>query len=219
MTPRALDRPGNRAPAEAREPAPRAVRLRRLPLPVLLGLMLVGGLCALLALNTASAAQELKQRALTESNAALSDQAQQLMRDLAAKQAPASLAAAAAAQGLVPNPNPAFLRLNADGSVTVLGSPAPAKLAPPPAARKPTATASATPSTPAASSAAASRAAASSAARPSPSKPAQSSARPSGPVVTVTVTRPAATPSARPSPTRPSSARPSPTKSTAPGGH
>jgi type II secretory pathway pseudopilin PulG len=206
--------------------APHGIRLRRLPLPVLLGLMLVGGLCALLALNTASAAQELKQRSLTESNAGLSDQAQQLMRDLAAKQAPDSLAAAAAAQGLVPNPNPAFLRLNADGSVTVLGSPAPASLAPPPATRKPTATArpGATPSTPTASSAASSaaRSTASSAAarstastptRPGTSTPAgSSSARPSAPVVTVTVTRPA--PAATPSTTRPS-----PTKSTTSGGH
>ena len=229
MTPRAVGKPA--AQADTRQPAPRAARLRRLPLPVLLGLMLVGGLCALLALNTASAAQELKQRALTESNTALSDQAQQLLRDLAAKQAPASLAAAAAAQGLVPNPNPAFLRLNADGTVTVLGSPAPARLAPPPAAPKPTATASpgATPSKPATSSASrpapssTSRAAASSAARPSPSTPARSSARPSEPVVTVTVTRPAAEPtstptSPTPSPTRPSPTKTSPTKTTAPGG-
>ncbi|MEO9239297.1 MAG: hypothetical protein ABI418_14545, partial [Jatrophihabitantaceae bacterium] len=100
-----------------------AVRLRRLPLPVLLGGMLLAGLCALLALNTASAAQELTQRSLTDSNANTSDIDQQLVRDLAAKQAPAALASAALAQGLVPNPNPAFLRINADGSVTVLGSP------------------------------------------------------------------------------------------------
>ena len=238
MTPRAADRPDGDQElatlAGARQPAPRAARLRRLPLPVLLGLMLVGGLCALLALNTVSAALELKQRALTESNAALSDQAQQLLRDLAAKQAPGSLAAAAAAQGLVPNPNPAFLRLNADGSVTVLGSPAPASVAASPAS-KPTATASprATPTRTAASSAArspaassaarspaaspavrspvsASRTAATSAARPGVNPPARSSARPSGPVATVTVTRPAAT--ATPS------TRPSPTKTTAPGG-
>ncbi|HEV2888179.1 MAG TPA: hypothetical protein VGX49_14800, partial [Jatrophihabitans sp.] len=133
-----------------------AARLRRLPLPVLLAIMLVGGLCTLLALNTASAAQELEQRSLTDSNAALSDLEQQLTRDLAAKQAPAALASAAAAQGLIPNPNPAFLRLNADGSVTVLGSPAAASLAPAPLPPRPTAAASpaATPSKPAASSSA-----------------------------------------------------------------
>jgi hypothetical protein len=99
---------------------------RRLPLAVVLGLMLVGGLCALLALNTASAALEVRNRAVTDDNASSSDSEQQLLRDLAAKQAPAALAAEAKAMGLVPNPNPAFLRINANGSVNVLGSPAPA---------------------------------------------------------------------------------------------
>ena len=110
-----------------------------LPLPVVLGLVLVAGLCALLALNTASAAAELKQRTLNDAIANTSDTEQQLMRDLAAKQAPDALASAAVAQGLVPNPNPAFLRINADGSVTVLGQPVPAsEPPPPPAPAKPT---------------------------------------------------------------------------------
>lgn len=184
-------------------------RLRRLPLAVLLAIMLVGGLCALLALNTASAAQELKQRSLNDSNAALSDLEQQLMRDLAAKQAPASLAAAAAAQGLVPNPNPAFLRLNADGSVTVLGLPAAASLALPPAPAATSAATSpaagATPTKPAPSASARPGPAASSAVRPGPAssssagRPAGGSTRPPAPVVTVTVTRPAATPKPSPS--------------------
>jgi len=113
------------------------VRLRRLPLPVLLGGMLLAGLCALLALNTASAAQQLAQRSLTDSIASASDVEQQLVRDLAAKQAPAALASAALAQGLVPNPNPAFLRINADGSVTVLGSPTPASIPAPPSTPTP----------------------------------------------------------------------------------
>lgn len=208
----------------ARSPAARlSHRLSSLPLPVLLALMLVAGLCALLALNTASAAQELKQRSLTDSNAALSDQEQQLMRDLAAKQAPASLAAAAAAQGLVPNPNPAFLRLNADGSVTVLGSPAAASIAAPPVA-PPRPTAAATPTKPAPRTSARPGQASSSAARPGPaasrsaSRPPASTARPA-PVVTVTVTRPATSPkpSATASPTKPS-ATASPTKSASPGG-
>jgi hypothetical protein len=212
MTPRATDRP------DIGGTAPRIPWHRRLPLPALLAIMLVGGLCTLLALNTASAAQELKQRSLTDSNAALSDQEQQLMRDLAAKQAPAALAAAAAAQGLVPNSNPAFLRLNADGSVTVLGSPAPASLPPAPVTPSPKVSASpaATPSKPTASSPAAT-ASASSAGHPGRASstptgsPARSSAQRPTAVVTVTVTRSA------PAPTPSPSARP--TKSTAPGGH
>jgi len=187
-------------------------RVRRLPLPVLLALMLVGGLCTLLALNTASAAQELRQRALTDSNAELSDAAQQLTRDLAAKQAPGALASAAAAQGLVPNPNPAFLRLNADGSVTVLGSPAQASVAPPPSPPAgPTPTAAASPSaTPTKSGSA----------RPGASSSGRTTGAPA-PVVTVTVTRsaPPASPSPTASPSRPAGRSASPTKSTSPGGH
>ncbi|HEX2902584.1 MAG TPA: hypothetical protein VHO01_03935 [Jatrophihabitans sp.] len=157
-------------------------RLKTLPLPVLLGAMLLAGLCALLALNTASAAQELKQRSLSEANASASDHEQQLLRDLAAKQAPAALASAAAAQGLVPNPNPAFLRINANGSVTVLGSPVPASsaailTAPTPTA-SPAAPASTAPSRPSAghSSAAKPGRPTSTAARPHPSS---SSTKPS----------------------------------------
>ncbi|HEY0169050.1 MAG TPA: hypothetical protein VGB75_18540 [Jatrophihabitans sp.] len=194
------------------------VRLSRLPLPVLLTIMLVAGLCALLALNTASAAQELKQRSLNDSNTALSDLEQQLMRDLAAKQAPASLAAAAAAQGLVPNPNPAFLRLNADGSVTVLGSPAAATTTPPaaPPPPQPAPPAPATSATSAAAGATPARTAPSTSTGPAPassrpaSRPAGSSSRTSAPVVTVTVTRPAAAPTP--------SATARTTNSTAPGG-
>jgi hypothetical protein len=119
-------------------------RSKRLPLPVLLGLMFVGGLCALLALSTASAALEIQQRHISDTNASTSDTEQQLLRDLAAKQAPGSLASAAASLGLVANPNPAFLRINPDGSVTVLGSPTPATVPPPP----PTPTPSPTPTKP-----------------------------------------------------------------------
>ena len=200
-------------------PTRAGVRLRGLPLPVLLGLLLVGGLCALLALNTASAAQELKQRALTDRNAAISDAEQQLMRDLAAKQAPASLAAAAMAQGLVPNPNPAFLRINADGSVTVLGSPTPASVPPPPVTSKPSPAATPSATTKSApSTSARSSAKPSSSAKPMPAVSSSagsrtSSPRVTAPVVTVTVTKPAPAASSTPS-TRPSS-----TKSKAPGGH
>jgi len=178
-------------------------RVRRLPLPVLLAVLLVGGLCTLLALNTASAAQELRQRSLTDSNAELSDLAQQLTRDLAAKQAPASLASAAAAQGLIPNPNPAFLRLNADGSVTVLGSPAPASLPAPVITPTPSLAPSPTPSlvpkptatSGASATAGSSKPASSSGSRPSSARPSASSSRSPAPVVTVTVTRSAPPPS------------------------
>jgi hypothetical protein len=173
---------------------------RRLPLAVLLGLMFLGGLCALLALNTASAALEVQQRGLTAANASTSDNEQQLLRDLAAKQAPSALAAAASALGLVPNQNPAFLRVNQNGSVTVLGSPVPASAPPKPAVTpKPTATPKTT-ATPGA----------------------RATGRPSvaAPVVTVTVTKSvtASTTKSAPPASAPAGPNSHPT-STAPGGH
>lgn len=107
-------------------------RRRQAPLAVVIGLLLLAGLGVLLALNTASAAEELRQRSLTDSNADTSDAQQQLLRDVAQQQAPGALASAAAALGLIPNSNPAFLQLHPDGSVSVLGVPAPATVAPTP---------------------------------------------------------------------------------------
>ena len=100
-------------------------RPRRAPF-VLLVLGLIGaGLCALLAINTAAAADEVRQRELTSANADTSDQTQQLRIEIANKQAPAALASAARALGMVPNPNPAFLVVGTDGSVDAWsGSPA-----------------------------------------------------------------------------------------------
>jgi hypothetical protein len=183
-------------------------RLRTVPLPVLLGGMLIAGLCLLLTLNTASAAQELRQRELTDSNANASDLEQQLIRDLASRQAPAALASAAAAQGLVPNLNPAFLRINADGSVTVLGSPTPASVPPPPTTTTPSASPSASKSASPTASAGSKR----------PSSHSSGTA-----VVTVTVTKSAPRPSPTPSPTGSASRRPtgstSPTPTPSNGGH
>ena len=110
---------------------------RRAPF-VLLVLGLIGtGLFALLAINTAAAADEVRQRELSSTNADTLDETQQLKIDIANKQAPAALASAARALGMVPNPNPAFLVVRSDGAVAVVGSPARAS-------GKPVATATAT---------------------------------------------------------------------------
>ncbi len=92
--------------------------------------LLAAGLCALLVLNTAAAAAEVRQRSLSSANADSQDLAQQLQLEVANKQAPAALASQARALGLVPDSNPAFLVVRADGSVVVMGSPAPASAAP-----------------------------------------------------------------------------------------
>ena len=98
---------------------------RRMPFAVLILALIGGGLCALLALNTATAASEVRERQVDAANAALNDTEQQLSRDVASLQAPAELARRAAALGLVPADAPAFLRVDSNGSITVLGSPAP----------------------------------------------------------------------------------------------
>jgi hypothetical protein len=94
---------------------------------VLLVLGLIGaGLCALLALNTVAAADEVQQRSLNSANSDTDATTQQLQLEVANRQAPAALASAARALGLVPNPHPAFLVVQPDGTVALMGSPAPA---------------------------------------------------------------------------------------------
>jgi len=120
---------------------------RRMPFVLLIAGLLVGGLCALLALNTAAAAAELRRQSLTQANADSADDVQQLEAELAARQAPAALGSAAAALGMVPADHPAFLRIQPDGRVKVMGSSQPQTPAPVPTA---TATPTARPTTPAA---------------------------------------------------------------------
>jgi hypothetical protein len=128
---------------------PRRRRPHRVPFVVLLAAVLLAGMLALLGLNTASAANEVAQRKFDLANASLSDVEQQLGRDLATRQSPADLARAAYKLGLIPAANPAFLRFNRDGSVTVLGTavtiPAPAHAVPKTNAPKPTPTRTPTP--------------------------------------------------------------------------
>jgi len=128
--------------------APQAVTRtgpRRAPFVLLIAGLLIGGLCALLALNTAAAAQELRRQSLTQANADSSDDVQQLKAQLAARQAPGALGSAAAALGMVPADHPAFLRILPNGTVKVMGSPQPATAAAPPPSPTPTPTPPPTP--------------------------------------------------------------------------
>lgn len=102
----------------------------RVPFAVLVVGLIVGGMALLLALNTASAANELRRHDLAGKDATVGAQVQELQNEVAASAAPANLAGAAAALGMVPAANPAFLVIGADGSVRVLGSPAPVSLPP-----------------------------------------------------------------------------------------
>ena len=100
-------------------------RPRRLPFGLLLAGLVVGGLCALLALNTAAAADEVRGHELAVANETLTGQVEQLHSQVAAAQAPAALAAAAARLGMAPVLNPAFLVVGPDGKVQVTGSASP----------------------------------------------------------------------------------------------
>lgn len=191
--------------ARPTRPAARAPqRAARVPFALVVVALVVGGMSALLALNTASAANELRRHDLALRDATAAMQVQQLQNEVAAASAPGALAAAATQLGMVPVTNPAFLVIGADGRVRVLGNPAPAVYVPP-LPTMPLATAPGTKP----------------AATPKPVKPARKPARPAA---TTTTTTAGAPPAARPpsaSPTRPSPAPSSAaatTTTTLPGG-
>jgi hypothetical protein len=98
----------------------------RVPFALLLTGLIVGGLALLLLLNTESAANEVRRHDLAVRDASITAQLQELRNEVAASAAPGNLARAAAALGMVPDANPAFLVIGADGAIRVLGKPAPA---------------------------------------------------------------------------------------------
>ena len=76
---------------------------------LILGLV-VGGMCLLLALNTASAANEVARHDLAANDQSAAAQLVQLENEVQASAAPANLAAAAAALGMVPGRQPRLPR-------------------------------------------------------------------------------------------------------------
>ena len=113
----------------------------RVPFALLITGLVVGGLALLLVLNTFSAANELRRHDLATRDASIAAQLQELQNEVADSAAPANLAAAAVALGMVPAGNPAFLVIGRNGKARVMGSAAPASpaivdLPNPPAAPK-----------------------------------------------------------------------------------
>ncbi|WAX56794.1 hypothetical protein M6B22_20045 [Jatrophihabitans cynanchi] len=102
----------------------------RVPFALLVLGLLVGGLVLLLMLNTASAANELRRHDLAAQDASVAAQVEQLHNEVAASAAPGNLARIAGQLGMVPAGNPAFLQIEPDGRVRVLGSAAPVTAAP-----------------------------------------------------------------------------------------
>jgi hypothetical protein len=104
-----------------------------IPFAILVLAVLGAGLVLLLLLNTALDRGAFELNAGQKRQSELTDEQQQLALQLGALSAPGPLASQAAALGLVPNPQPAFLD---PGSGAVLGSPsaAPTTLPPSPSA-------------------------------------------------------------------------------------
>jgi len=128
-------RPGGRPAPQARLRVVAAGHSRvRMRLAVLCIGLLGGGLVLLLLLNISLSrgSYELYQRQAQQN--LLAEQVQSLQEDLLAEQAPQTLAARARTLGMVPAPNPAFVRI---GDGKVLGAATPAPVPSPTAAPKP----------------------------------------------------------------------------------
>jgi hypothetical protein len=97
----------------------------RVPFALLVLGLLVGGLVLLLMLNTASAANELRRHDVAAQDSSVAAQVEQLRNEVAASAAPGNLAKVAGQLGMVPAGNPAFLQIEPDGRVRVLGSAGP----------------------------------------------------------------------------------------------
>jgi hypothetical protein len=99
---------------------------RRAPFVLLVVAMLVGTTLGLLILNTAIAVDSLKATQLRAQNAERAQEVQRLEQQVIGADAPAQLAAAAVAAGLVPAGPAAYLIIGPDGQVTLRGTPEPA---------------------------------------------------------------------------------------------
>ncbi len=129
--PAASGRGAGRPPADAR-----AVSPARAPFVLTVMVLLGIGLVATLWLSTAAAADSYRLRDARAAARDLSERSEHLHREVAALQSPPALAQRAAEIGMVPAKDPARLVVGADGSVTVVGEPAPA--AAPPTVAPPT---------------------------------------------------------------------------------
>jgi hypothetical protein len=99
-------------------------RARKAPFVVVVMTVLTIGLVGLIIMSTVLQAQSFEAARLDRQAATLQTQQQSIGREVDRLQSPANVASRAIAIGMVPNANPAFLRLS-DGKV--LGEPEPAE--------------------------------------------------------------------------------------------
>lgn len=105
---------------------------RRAPFIGLILVLIGAGMTALLGLNTAIAADSFTQQSLQQDLAALQLHEQELAQQVNEAQAPAALAAAARAQGMIASGPAAFVVRRPDGTVQIIGTAVPATRPPPP---------------------------------------------------------------------------------------
>lgn len=97
----------------------------RMPFALLVTVVVLAGMALLLGLNTLAAANEVQRHTLATRDQVIAAQVEQLRMDVADSAAPANLASAAAALGMVPAGNPAFI-VDVAGRLVVRGKPLPA---------------------------------------------------------------------------------------------
>ena len=121
-----------------RETEPQRTRKLRLRWPrsrasfvLIVMTLLAAGVVTTLLLSTQAIADSYRLEQIREENAALGEQSEQLQQDVTKAETASSLAARAKALGMVPSGEPAHLVQNADGTVTVVGTPASAKASAP----------------------------------------------------------------------------------------
>jgi hypothetical protein len=128
--PRATPRPELRlvpgVPTARPRRVPRALRHPRAPFVLLVVAMLVGTTLGLLILNTVIAVDSLKATQLRAGNAARAQEVQRLEQQVVSGGAPAEIARAAVAAGMVPAGPAAYLVIDPDGGSVLRGTPAPA---------------------------------------------------------------------------------------------
>jgi hypothetical protein len=116
-------------------PARAVASARRAPFLAAVVMLLVGTTLGLLFLNTSIAVDSLHATALRQANEQKTQEVERLQQQVTAGRAPAALAVAATAAGLVPAGAAAYLVVEPDGTSTVRGSAEPAA---PPSAAPPT---------------------------------------------------------------------------------
>ncbi len=114
------------ATVRSRRRAPRALRHPRAPFVLLVVAMLVGTTLGLLVLNTVIAVDSLKATQLRADNAERAQEVQRLEQQVVSGSAPAEIARAADAAGMVPAGPAAYLVIDPDGGSVLRGTPVPA---------------------------------------------------------------------------------------------